>query len=332
MKRILSAMVVVAVTSAGTFAAGPDTKYKAPRTGDGRPNLQGVWSFASAVPLQRPAKFAGKKTFTKEEFDARRQATLNTISTIAKLMPVESTSLLFVDDKIYVEDLRTSLITYPETGRLPALVDGVQRALDIEDILEALQGGGPGLANLAAAFGGGGKKESYKDFGTSDRCLDGLTVPLLPQFGASAVGHDEYMQIIQSADQVALVWDYGRRVVAIDSKPATFGAMRTSTGTSRGHWEGDTLVVDTRNFSERIPGFAGAGRSRDKVVTERFTRTAASLEYSATVVDPSTFTDRIGLSFPMALVNVGIYEAACHEGNYSLANALSAARAAEQQP
>ena len=96
--------------------------------------------------------------------------------------------------------------------------------------------------------------------------------------------------------------------------------------------EGDTLVVETRNFTARTPGFAGAGNSRDKVVTERFTRTSAGLEYAATVVDPSTFKDWIELSFPMARVDARIYEATCHEGNYSMANILSAMRKQDEPP
>jgi len=132
------------------------------------------------------------------------------------------------------------------------------------------------------------------------------------------------VQIIQARDHIALVLDFGRRIISLDSK--ALSGVRTSTGTSSGRWEGDTLVVETRNFTARTPGFAGAGNSRDKVVIERFTRTPAGLEYAATIVDPSTFKDRVDLSFPMARVEARIYEATCHEGNYSLANILSASR------
>ena len=334
MTRTLTGFVVAVLLAATVSAAGPDTKYKTPRTRDGQPDLQGVWSFASAVPLQRSMKLADKKFFTKEEFDKQRAAFNTLLSTVAKFAPVENVALDWIDDQLYVQDLRTSLITYPEDGRLPALAEGIRRAPGIDEILASLQdaGGGPSpaLANLAAGLGGG-KKDSHTDFGRSDRCLDSVDVPFLPQFGSSAVGRSEYVQIVQAVDSVALVLDYGRRVIAIDSRPQATSKLRTSMGTSRGHWEGDTLVVETRNFSERTPGFAGAGRSRDKIVTERIARTSAgTLEYAATVVDPATFKDRIELSFPMAHVDSHIFEAACHEGNYSLANALSAARKEEQ--
>ena len=109
--------------------------------------------------------------------------------------------------------------------------------------------------------------------------------------------------------------------------------MRNWSGESRGHWEGETLVVETRNFNGRTPSFTGAGTSRDKVVTERFTRWRSrdALEYEATIVDPKTFQDKIVLSFPMAKVDAQIYESACHEGNYSLSNMLSAARTEERE-
>src|SRR5262249_44200268 len=138
------------------------------------------------------------------------------------------------------------------------------------------------LNNLFAAAFGGGKKDSHTDFSKGERCLGSLSVPIVPQFG-----DDNYMQIIQGSDQVALVRDDGRRIISLDGKPPVPSKVRMSMGIARGHWEGDTLVVETRNFRADTSGFAGAGNSREKVVTERFTRTSAGIEYAATVVDPS---------------------------------------------
>jgi hypothetical protein len=107
--------------------------------------------------------------------------------------------------------------------------------------------------------------------------------------------------------------------------------LRSWSGASTGRWERNTLVVDTRHFDGRTPSFAGAGSSWDKVVTERFTRTSAhGLEYAATVADPKTFQDTVTLSFPMARVDARLFESACHEGNYSLANTLSGVRTDEE--
>src|SRR5215471_15149830 len=159
MSKSLFVLLFAALTTAAS-AAGPESKYQPPRTKDGRPDLQGVWNFASGVPLQRPAKFADRKVFTKEEFDKQREALQNLLRTIAKFMPVQDVGLDWIDYKLYVEDLRTSLITYPENGRLPDLVEGVTRAPGVEEILAALGNAGngpppPALGSLLAAFGGG---------------------------------------------------------------------------------------------------------------------------------------------------------------------------------
>ena len=324
-RRLSIALSLVVLTAVATSAAGPESKYRPPRTKDGHPDLQGVWNFASDVPLQRAVKFADKKVLTKEEFNAQRNALHNVLGLVVKFAPIENVGLDWIDSKVYVDDLRSSLITYPENGRLPALVEGVRRNPGLEEILAGLgdagpNGPSPAFASLLASFTGG-PKNSHTDFNRAARCLESLPVPILPQFG-----NDNYVQIIQGRDHVALLMDFGLRLIALDAKAPALSKVRTSMGTSSGRWEGDTLVVETRNFTARTPGFAGAGNSRDKVVTERFTRTAAGLDYAATVVDPSTFKDRIELSFPMAHSDARIYEATCHEGNYSLANTLSASR------
>jgi hypothetical protein len=327
MNRIGCLFLSLILAAASLSAAGPEAKYKSPRTADGQPDLQGVWNFTSGVPLQRPAAFADRKLFTKEEFDKRYASFRGALSAVARFAPVEAIGLDWIDSALHVEDLRTSLITYPENGRLPALVEGVTRMPDVEDFLAALsdpKSAPPGLLNMLAAFGAG-KKDSHADLGPSERCLLAPLVPIVPGLG------DNYLQIVQSKDQVALRMDGFRRVVSLDGKALVGERLRSSTGVSRGHWEGDTLVVETRNFDNRSSSFAGAGRSREKVVTERFTRTRNGLEYAATVVDPKTFQDRVELSFPLARVDALIYESACHEGNYSVPNILSAARAADRE-
>jgi hypothetical protein len=323
--RPLFLLLAVIVACAAASVGAQVTKYKAPRTESGHPDLQGVWNFDSGVPLERPPAFAGKKVFTKEEFE-RQRATIRTgLAAIAKFAPVEAVGLDWVDDTLHVDDMRTSLITYPENGRLPAVVEGVRRMPRFDDLIAALSGansGAPPASLLAfATMFGGGRKDSYTDFMLSERCLLATDVPFVPQLG------DNYIQIIQARDYIVLLMEFDRRVVALDGGLPVNSAQRGWTGTSRGRWEGDTLVVQTKGFSDRFPSFAGAGTGRDKVVTERFTRTASNrIEYAATVIDPATFRDRIELSFPMAQVEARLFEGACHEGNRSLANALSAAR------
>jgi hypothetical protein len=323
---IVGALVLTAVAAAS--AAGPETKFKVPRTAEGQPDLHGVWNFSSGVPLQRPAAFADKKFFTKEEFEKQRAMARNGLAAIARFAPVEAVSVDWIDTDIRVDDLRTSLITYPENGRLPSLVEGVSRLPGAEDILAALsdpKSADPRLFTQLAAFGAG-EKDSHSDLGPSERCLLGPLVPIMPGLG------DNYVQIIQSRDQVALRTDEFVRLIALDGKAPVGERLRSWAGASRGHWEGETLVVETRHFNNQAQSFAGAGRSREKVVTERFTRTSQnSVEYAATVVDPKTFQDKVEVSFPMARVDARIFESTCHEGNYSLPNALSAARAEERE-
>jgi hypothetical protein len=269
--------------------------------------------------------------FTKEEFATRRVAQRNVLGLLGEIAPVEAIGLDWMDGTLHVEDLRTSLITYPESGLLPAVADGVKRALSPEDFFGALidsnKGGvvtlPPAAGALIAAFQGG-KRDSYTDFMPQERCLFDAVVPMMPQLD------DNFVQIIQSPDHIVLVSDFWRRIVALDGKPHVGDTIRSWTGTSRGRWEGETLVIETRNFNDRLPSFAGVGTGRDKVVTERLTRTASNrIEYAATIVDPKSFKDRIELSFPMALVNAQIHENGCHEGNYSMRNSLNAARLAD---
>ena len=324
MKRTLCLLFFVVLTAVGV-SAQQDAKYRAPRTESRQPDLQGVWNFNTGVPLQRPASAAVKKVFTRDEFDARRVALRNALGLIGKFAPVEDVGLDWMDGTLHVEDLRTSLITYPENGRLPAVVEGARRMPQAEEfiaVLAEMKDGKvpPALGALLAAFQGA-RRDSYTDFMLSERCLIDALVPMVPQFD------DNVLQIIQGPDHVVLVTDFWRRVVPLDGRPHVPGTMRSWAGTSRGRWDGETLVIETRNFNDRLPSLGGVGTGLDKVVTERLTRTASNrIDYSATVVDPKSFKDRIELSFPMALVNSQVLDFACHEGNYSMRNSLSAAR------
>jgi hypothetical protein len=329
MKHLQALVLLVIMTASGMTAAGPDSTYRAPRAHDGHPDLQGVWNFASGVPLQRRAAFGDRTVMTKEEFDKQRAALLSALSAAAKFAPVENVGFDWIDFSLHVDDLRTSLITHPDNGRLPALVDGVRRVPTVEDIIAALtdprDAPTGGLPSLLAAFGGSGKRDSHQDFNMAARCLSGASVPFQPGVG------DNYVQIIQAGDTVVLLTDEFRRIIALDGKARVGEKLRSWSGLSTGRWDRDTLVVETRHFDGRAPSFAGAGSSRDKVVTERFTRTSAHvIEYAATVVDPTTFQDTVALSFPMAQVDARLYESACHEGNYSMANTLSGARKDEE--
>jgi len=317
-------LALVLVCTAAVHAAGPEAKYRTPRTPDGHPDLQGVWNFSSNVPLERPEKYGDRKTATPEEIAEHGKAKDKALKMVATFAPVEAIGVEDLDHTVYVDDVRTSLITYPANGKLPPLVEGITRQTNVDVILEMLSQGK--IPTELQAFLMPQVRNSHQDFGANERCLVGApSAPLIPDLDLN------YVQIIQSRTSVALLSDTDRRIAALDGRPALSKNFRTWSGDSRAHWEGDTLVVETRNFNRRTRSFSGAGVSTQKTVTERFTRRSASiLDYEATIVDPATFTDKVVIAFPMALRDSRIYENACHEHNYSLANSLSALRKAER--
>jgi hypothetical protein len=325
MKQVL---IFLVFSTLAASAAGPDVndvKYKAPRTEYGHPDLRGVWNFSSDVPLERPLSVGDRMLFTREEIEARKAAKANALGSLAKMVPVENVAIDWLDYSARIENLRTSLIRYPEDGRLPKLVEGVRRVPGADEIITALSDAKGAIPPVLASFLAGGKKDGPEDFGASERCLFGGGPPFTPDLD------NNYMQVIQAKDHVVLLTERKARIVPIDGRPYLNDTLRSWAGDSRGRWEGETLVVETRNFNSRTRSFAGAGTSREKIVIERFTPLSKdALEYEATVADPKTFQDKIVLSFPMARVAARIYESACHEGNYSMSNMLAGARAEER--
>src|SRR4051812_4648404 len=172
--------IVFALTAA-VHAAGPDVKYRTPRTPDGQPDLQGVWNFSSNVPLERPTKFADTKFFTKDEIAQRAAARDNALKMVATFAPVEDVGVQLLDHTSHVDDLRTSLITYPENGRLPALVDGVRRLPGVDQILEALGDLKSGPPAALAGLLMPSTHDTYGDFSAAERCLIGApSAPIVP--------------------------------------------------------------------------------------------------------------------------------------------------------
>src|SRR5215467_1261619 len=170
---VLSMLALTAVVS----AAGPESKYRPPRTESGQPDLRGVWNYSSDVPLQRPTSVADRKQFSPEELDKRRKALVNALALVVTFAPIEAIGIDWLDTRVRVDDLRTSLISYPESGRVPKLVDGVRRVPAVTDIIELLTDNkGPGLPpellTLVAAFQGG-RHDTYEDFTLSERCVFG---------------------------------------------------------------------------------------------------------------------------------------------------------------
>jgi len=320
----------------GTASAQTDA-FAAPRTADGHPDLQGVWDFRTLTPLQRPEDRGGQATLTAEEAaEIEAGAAQNAID--ADLPSEIRTEPLPVGGNVggynnfwfdrgagVVEDRRTSLIVEPANGRVPPLQPGfdmVQLSLG-----EDLPGNRP-VRVRAAGIGA----ESWKDRGLAERCLLGFNSgpPIVP------AGYNQNLQIFQTADHVVILHEmvHDARIVPLDGRDHLPDGVRQWMGDSRGYWEGDTLVVESRNFTNKTSSFSpsvtmAAGDGTTLNLTERFTRIADdTLLYEFTVDDLTTFTAPITAQIPMKQGDA-MFEYACHEGNYGLFNILSGARQAE---
>lgn len=310
-----------AVLSFTSTAWAQDSDYVAPRTEYGQPDLGGVWNFSSFVPLQRPARFADKAFLTQEDIAAiaaQTEAGLEALNNIG----VGGYNTFWVENA-GTGDNRTSLITYPENGRLPETVEGVP-----------VQVGGlgpdePGTRPVRMAVGGIAK-DGPEDRGTSERCIVGFNAgpPFTPNL------YNNNVQLIQGEDHVVIMTEmiHDARIVPLDGRDHIDDSIRQWSGDSRGYWDGDTLVVETRNFNDLTQSFSVYGSAYDKLLTEKFTRVDEfTVNYEFTVDDPSTFKDKITVMIPMAKVDGLMYEYACHEGNYGMVNILRGERMEEQR-
>jgi hypothetical protein len=306
------------------------TKWTAPRTADGQPDLQGVWANNNATPLERPKELAGRQLLTEEEVAAlkKKEAELfasgesdaafgdQVFSTV--LANVKGTKSGFTStdggtgdySSVWLPrrdwDRRTSLITDPSDGRLPPITAEAQKR------------------QAVAAASRGRLPAGPEDRGLSERCIT---------FGAPRLGaaYQSYFQILQSAKQAVILMEtiHDARVIPIDGSPHLPSSIRNWLGDPRGHWDGDTLVVDTTNYK---PG-AFMNISTDRLhVTERFTRTSPEvLQWQITIDDPGAWSKPWTAMIPLHQSKEFVVEYACHEGNYGLQGILAGARAEEQR-
>ena len=296
--------------------------YSPPRTQWGQPDLQGVWNFSSTIPLQRPQQFGDREYISREEAEGLARFTEALLDGLND-DGVGGYNSFWFETAGRGDHLRSSLITYPEDGQLPDTVAGTQ-----------VQRGGlgpdePGERPVRMTVGGIGK-DGPEDRGLSERCIIGFNSG--PPFTPSLYNNN--VQILQGREHAVIITEmvHDARIVPLDGRPHIDDRIRLWTGDSRGRWEGDTLVVETRNFNDLTQSFPPYGSAQGKLLTERFTRVDPyTLEYEFTVEDPATFKDRITALVPMAKVDGLMYEYACHEGNYGLQNTLRGARVQERQ-
>lgn len=322
--RIFSGLTLATLLSLSAPAFAND--YTAPRTEWGHPELRGVWNFSSSIPLQRPAALGDRAMYTLEEVQAQEQARIQREQSGIELTNIIGGTIGGYND-FWLEtnpidfNLRTSLIIDPPNGRLPPMVPGAPTGYG---------GLGPdsvGERPVRFTVGGVGKA-GPEDRGLSERCLMGFNS--VPPFEPSLYNNN--LQIFQTEDHVVIFNEmvHEARIVALDGSAHIPAGITQWNGDSRGYWDGDTLVVETRNFNNKTQTFAGVGVSADKVLTERFTRTGADqVDYRYTVEDAKAFTASITAEIPMFRADGELYEYACHEGNYGLVNVLQGARVEE---
>jgi hypothetical protein len=302
-----------------TQAAEPQDAAKAisARSSDRRPDLQGVWGFATVTPLQRPKEFAGREVLTPEEAAKLEEQAVRDQFVDRPPPPGNpgAYNRFWIDAGTQgVATRRTSLIVDPPDGRLPELTPhGKER----EAALAARQA-------IAA---------SPEHLTTWDRCILGFNAGP-PMIGG---GYNAYVQIFQTSDHVVLLNEmvHDARIIPLGNRAPLLAHVRQWRGDSRGRWEGDTLVVETRNFRGEGTGtlsLRGLGLSGDENLhlTERFRRLDAdTLLYEYTVDDATIWSQPWTVSMTMRKSDQPMYEYACHEGNYGLSGILSAARVTE---
>ena len=286
--------------------------------GFGERDLQGIWTNATVTPLERPAEFAGKEFLTEAEAAAFEKRARDRNDADRREGDAEAdlatgyNDLFWERGRSVVSTRRTSLVVDPPDGRIPPLTPEAQRKAAARAEARRLR-----------------PADGPEDRSLDDRCIVRGTSgpPMLP------AGYSNNYQIVQSADSVAILVEmiHDARIIPIDAgnaRPHLSGNIRQLTGDPRGRWEGRTLVVETTNFTDRRPFRGSGGHLR---VTERFTRAdATTLLYRFTVDDPETFTRPWSGEIPMKKIVGPIFEYACHEGNYSMAYILSAARHEER--
>jgi hypothetical protein len=300
---VVGPSVLQAQTAASAAAAA--------RTSWGDPDLQGVWDYRTITPMERRPEFGDREFYTEDEV-----AQLEGRAARRMDKPPDpnapNTNLVhaeyLTDPGRHVDDShRTSLIVDPPTGRLPPLTPDAQQRQDA----------------TRAAAPPGGKTDSYRDRPLYERCITrGLPGTILPTL------YNNNIRIVQSPGYVAIVHEmiHDTRVVPLDGTP--FSGVRSYLGESRGHWEGDTLVVESRNFNGRAP-FRGAGEKLK--LTERYRRTSGDkIEFKMTFEDDTQWVQPWTVAYSIRPAEGELYEYACHEGNYGLRNILENARDADR--
>ena len=327
--RAISAAAVCAMAALVCVspAAAQQDGWSPPRTPAGRVDLQGVWANNAATPLERPDSLAGKAAFTDEEVAQLRASAERLFGGAddaafadgvfnAVLADVEKnvsrdggtgnySSVWMVDREF---ENRTSLITDPADGKVPALTAEAEARVEAARVY----------------------REEHPADGPEDRTRQVRCITYgIPRVGGLGAGYNSYYHILQTPDHLVMLGEmiHDARVIPIGDMPHAPEAVRQWHGDSRGHWEGDTLVVETTNYSSQS-SYRGAAENLHMI--ERFTLAGPQrLHYEITVTDPTTWTRPWTAMVPLARTQDALFEYACHEGNIGMVGILAGARAEE---
>jgi hypothetical protein len=289
----------------------------APRTPWGEPDFSGVYAEFTTAPLERPPELADKEFFTPEELEAFEQQRLAELNSVDDTTPGTAedvhydmgTFALSENEGVTTQNLRTSIVTTPKNGRIPPLLPKAEARREARE-----------AARRGREFDG----PEFRSL--TERCIvwPSTLPPILPR------GYNSNLQIYQSPGIVLIQGEMGDpRIIPTDGRELPDNLLPQWNGTSVGRWEGDTLVIETAGFH---PDTAWRGATENMRVTERITRAGErTLEYAFTVVDPDTWAEPWGGVYPLTEMDAVLFEYACTEGNYGMANILSGARAAERE-
>lgn len=341
------AFLILSLTAlASAVAADPgDDAYQPEFTSWGTPDIGGTWDFRSLVPLERPADLGTKAYLTPQEARERREAALAATRDDSRpddpALDVEGAYDNFYLDRASEEDdnLQTSLIVDPPDGQLPDLTPEARASMEAQNRSRT-----PPVRDYFSYSADPAKfrPAGPEHLGLSERCLIGFNAgpPIMPS------AYNNNLRIVQSPNHVVLMTEmiHDARIVRMNADEHLPDEMRLWLGDSIGHWDGNTLVVETTNFTDKTPTFqlpvvvtdpsrSGAVGNGSKLhLVERFTPVEPGrLLYEFTITDPSTFVRPFTVRYPMRKTDMRIYEYACHEGNYAMGNILRGARLQEAE-
>ncbi|HEX5230394.1 MAG TPA: hypothetical protein VFW44_21930 [Bryobacteraceae bacterium] len=290
--------------------------WTAPKTADGQPDLQGFWTNPTITPFERPDDLATKATLTPQEAaELEKRAAANRVDRPPKPGDVGNYNQVWFDSGTKVVSTRqTSLVVDPPDGKVPITAEAAAKR------------------DYNAAH----NSDSYENMSVWDRCITrGVPAGMFP------AGYNNAYQIVQTPDSVVILYEmiHETRIIPLDGRPHISPNIRLWNGDSRGHFEGNTLVVDTTNYNDK--GSIGTSAATNRIkgipqsealhVVERFTRTAPdTISYEVTIEDPPMYSRPWKVAFPLVRnENYRIYEYACHEGNHAVENVLRSGRAAD---